>query len=220
MTLSGAFDSAVSGLSVASQQIALVSRNIANQGNSSASRKTANVVSVNGLPMVASISRASSAALLGSLLAANGNQAQQSAISDALTQLQNTLGTGTNDKSSPAALIGALGNALQTYAASPQNTAAGEAAVAAAQDLANGLNNASATVQNVREQADTAIGNSVSTINDLLSQFAQANSAAVSATIAGTDATGALDQRDGILQQLSSQIGITTVTRANNDVAI
>ena len=220
MTLSAALDGAIAGLSVASAQISVVSRNIANQGNTSASRKISNIVTVNGLPTVASISRASSNALLSSLLSANASQAQQSAISNAMTQLQSTLGTGSTDTSSPTALLGQLADALQTYAAAPQTLASGQAAVAAAQNLADGLNSASVTVQNVREQADAGIASSVNSINSILSQFQQVNQTIVNGTQSGADITDALDQRDSLLQQLSSQIGITTVTRANNDVAI
>lgn len=219
LNLGLAFDGAASGLSVASAQIALVSANIANASNPTATRKIANISTVNGFPTIASISRVSSDALLRSLLAANASNAQQSAISNALTQLQNTVGTSDNTNS-PVALIGQLDDALQTYAASPQSTAAAQSAVVAAQNLASGLNSASATVQTVREQADAGIATSVSTINNLLSQFGQVNQAIVKGTAAGTDVTDAEDQRDSILQQLSSQIGITTTTQANNDMAI
>ena len=152
-------------------------------------------------------------------MSANGNQAQQSAISDSLTQLEATLGTSTDDSASPTALIGSLENALQTYAAAPQNIAGAKAAVTAAQNPAEGLNSASATVQNVREQADTSIASSVNTINSILSQFQQVNDTIVNSP-PGSDITDLQDQRDTLLQQLSGQIGITTVTRANNDVAI
>jgi flagellar hook-associated protein 1 FlgK len=220
MTLSAALDGAIAGLSVASAQISVVSRNIANQGNTSASRKVANIATVNGLPTVALISRISNDALQTSLLSANGNQAQQSAISNALTQLQNTLGTGSTDTNSPTALLGQLSDALQTYAAAPQNTSSGQAAVAAAQNLASALNSASTTVQTVREQADAGIASSVNTINKILNQFEQVNQTIVQGTQTRADITDALDQRESLLQQLSSQIGITTLTRANNDVAI
>lgn len=219
MTLSATLNGALAGISVATAQISTVSRNIANQSNPNASRKLTNVVTVNGLPVVASITNASNAALLTSLLSANANQGQQSAISNALSQLQSTLGTASNDRS-PTALIGQLQDALQTYAAAPQSTASAQAAVAAAQNLANGLNNASAAVQNVREQADAGIANSVNTINSVLNQFTQVNQTIVTGTKAGADITDAVDQRNSLLQQLSGQIGITTVTDANNGVKI
>ncbi len=220
MSLGSSYDGALAGLSASSAQIALVSRNIANQSNPNASRKIANIVTVNGLPTVAFISRASNTAVLGSLLSANAANGEQSAISTALTQLQTTLGTSGDSSNSPVALLGQFTDALQTYAASPQNTAAAQSAVVAAQNLASGLNSASATVQNVRNQANSDIASSVKTINDLLTQFGQLNSAVVDGTAAGADVTDQMDQRDSVLQQLSTQIGITTISRANNDIAI
>jgi flagellar hook-associated protein 1 FlgK len=220
MNLSTALYGAMAGVSVASAQIAVVSRNIANQSNPNATRKIANVVTANQLPAVASVSQASNGALLTSLFSANSNQAQQSAVSNALTQLQGTLGTSSSDSTSPAALIGQLSDALRTYAAAPQSTASAQAAVQAATNLANGLNSASTTVQNVREQADAGIKNSVDTINNILGQFTQVNQSIMQGTASGTDITDALDQRNSLLQQLSKQIGITTVKGSNNDVKI
>ncbi len=89
----------------------------------------------------------------------------------------------------------------------------------AAQNLAKGLNSASATVQSVRAQADSNITSSVNTINGVLSQFQQVNDTIVNSP-PGADLTDLQDQRDTLLQQLSSQVGITTVARANNDMAI
>ena len=220
MDLSAALYGATAGVSAASAQISIVSRNIANQSNPNASRKIANIVTVNGLPVVASISQASNAALMTSLLSANSKQAQQSAISDAMTQLQGTLGTSASDTTSPVSLIGQLQDALQTYATAPQSAASAQAAVVAANNLASGLNSASTTVQNAREQADQGIANSVTTINNLLNQFTQVNQSIVVGTQSGTDTTDAVDQRNSLLQQLSNQIGITTVTGQNNDVKI
>jgi flagellar hook-associated protein 1 len=220
MNLSSALYGAASGISAASSQISVVSRNIANQSNPNASRKIANVVTVYGMPAVASITQASSSALLGSLLSANSNQSKQSAISNAMTQLESTLGTSVDSDTSPEALIGKLQDALQTYAASPQNTAAAQGAVFAAGNLARGLNQASQTVQSARQQADTGIADTVKTINNLLGQFQQVNQTIIAGTATGADITDAVDQRNSLLQQLSNQIGITTVTDQNNGIKI
>ena len=220
MDLSSALYGANAGVSNASAQIALVSRNIANQSNPNASRKIANVVTTNGLPSVASISQASNSALVTSLLSANSKQSQQSAISSAMTQLESTLGASVSDTNSPSALIGQMSDALQTYAVSPQSPISAQAAVIAATNLATGLNNASTTVQNAREQADSGIADSVTKINDILNQFTQVNQNIVAGTQTGADVTDAVDQRNSLLQQLSNQIGITTVKGGNNDVKI
>jgi flagellar hook-associated protein 1 len=220
MNLSSALYGAMSGISAASSQISTVSRNIANQSNPNASRKIANLVTVYGRPEVASISQASNTALLSSLLSANSNQSKQSAMAGAMAQLEGTLGTAADSTTSPEALIGKMQDALQNYAAAPQNSAAAQAAVIAADNLARGLNRASATVQTARQQADAGIATSVNAINDLLSQFQQVNQTIVAGTVKGTDITDEVDQRNVLLQQLSNQIGITTVTAPGNDIKI
>ena len=220
MDLSTVLYGARAGVSNASAQIALVSRNIANQSTPNASRKVADVVTTNGLPLLASISQASNSALQTSLLSANSKQSQQSAISTAMTQLESTLGTSVSDTNSPSALIGQLSSALQTYAVSPQSAISAQAAVIAATNLANGLNNASNTVQSVRAQADSGIADSVTKINNILNQFTQVNQSIVAGTSTGADVTDAVDQRNSLLQQLSSQIGITTLKGADNGIKI
>ncbi|MBN9246448.1 MAG: flagellar hook-associated protein FlgK, partial [Hyphomicrobium sp.] len=79
---------------------------------------------------------------------------------------------------------------------------------------------ATQAVTTMRNQADNDIATSVSNINNLLSQFQKLNQTIVSGTGSGADITDALDQRDAILKQLSSEVGIRTVTRAGGDMAI
>jgi flagellar hook-associated protein 1 FlgK len=61
---------------------------------------------------------------------------------------------------------------------------------------------------------------SVDTLNGLLAKFETVNAAVVDGTQAGADVTDALDQRDALLSQISEQVGITVVTRADNDMVI
>ena len=104
--------------------------------------------------------------------------------------------------------------ALQNYQSTPGDAATAQSVVSAAKDLTTSLNNATATVQSVRAQADAAMAQSVTTINSLLSQFQTANDAVVSG-LHGTDVTDAQDTRDQILTQLSQQIGVSTVMNPN-----
>jgi len=220
MTLSISLDVAQSGLSVAAEQAAVVSRNIANQGVDGASRKTANVTTVlDGGVRVVSITRASNSALQANMLAANADASAQNAIGTALDKLNETTGDPQND-TSPASYVQKLTNALMQFAAAPSNNAAGIGAVTAAGDLANALNQASATTQLVRQQADTAIATAVGTLNDLLAQFQTLNDKIVSGTHSGTDVTDLLDQRDAVLKKISAEVGIKTVGRAENDMAV
>ncbi len=221
MSLTSSLETARQSLSVLSERTSVVSRNVANAGNDFASRKVANTISGDGGVGVrlASITRVSNQALFNNVISSNSDAARYDAINSSLDQLNQTINDPQQD-SSPAALLGKLADALQQYAASPQDTIRAQTAISAATDLANGLNSATELVQQVRTQADQQIGVSVDKVNTLLSQFEQVNNQVVNGTRTGSDVTDLLDTRDKILSDLSSEIGIRTVTRDNNDVAI
>jgi flagellar hook-associated protein 1 FlgK len=121
---------------------------------------------------------------------------------------------------SPTAQLNALKQALQQYANAPDNTTLAQAAVTSAKDMATALNQATQTVQSVREGADADMNISVQNINQLLSQFQTVNTAIVKGTIAGDDVTDYLDQRDSIVSKLSEELGVTMTIRANGDAAL
>jgi flagellar hook-associated protein 1 len=121
---------------------------------------------------------------------------------------------------SPTAQLNALKKALQQYANAPDNTTLAQAAVASAKDMATALNQATQTVQSVREGADADMNTSVQNINQLLSQFQSVNTAIVKGTISGDDVTDYLDQRDSIVSKLSQELGVTMSIRPNGDAAL
>jgi flagellar hook-associated protein 1 FlgK len=220
MSLSASLSTAASSLYVSGEQSSVVSRNIANADKAYYTRKSVEVVTIPGSGVRTSqIVRAEDPVLFRKVLGSNSQAATQSAVLDSLEQLNSTIGD-VEDDSSPAALINGLTNALQSYAAQPQSQLAADAAVRAARDLSDGLNSAAATVQTVRNDAETGIQSSVDRINTLLDQFKTINEQITKGTLAGTDVTDYLDQRDGLLASLSTEIGIRTVSRDNNDMAI
>jgi len=220
MSLSVGLDVALSGLSVTAEQTSVVSRNVARSGDSQASRKTANVVTaLGGGVRLASITRETNKALLDKMLKASTDASAQKAVVDALNELDQTNADPELDVS-PAAQITKFGSALQQYAQAPQDDVLARSAVSAASDLASALNSATATVQQVRTQADSDIASAVSDLNNLLSQFETVNDRIKQGTLAGADVTDDLDQRDKLLTSISQDIGIRTVTRANGDMAI
>lgn len=220
MSLSTSLSVALSGLSTSSDQLSVVSRNIARANEEGATRKTAKVITLeSGASRVASITRLANPQLLDKVLKATSDAGAQKVIAAALDQFDLTV----NDPSlegSPSALIGKLNSALQTYAAAPQDTTAANAAIVAARDLAQGLRDASQSVQSQRSLADKAISSSVDNINELLRQFQSVNDEIVRGSGAGADVTDSLDQRDMIVQKLSEEIGVRTVTDNNNNMQI
>ncbi len=229
MSLSSAALIAQSGLNTITAQTSVLSRNITGASDSSIySLKTANVISTPYGSQVASITRATNQAVFASLLSATSANATQTAISSGLETLNQTIGNISSSSSSasgsnstsPATLLSNFTNALQSYEASPSNASLASAAVSAASTLAQGLNTAASTINQVREQADAGIATSVQSINSLLAQFQSVNTQIIQGTASGADVTDAQDTRDNILTQLAQQIGITTVTNANGGMSI
>jgi flagellar hook-associated protein 1 FlgK len=220
MSLTSVLTTAQAALATTTTQSSVVSRNIAGINDTTYSRKTANVSTTSfGSTYVSSITRAANQALFRNMLSATSDAAAQQAVSNGLDQLQQTVGQ-TSDEQSPAALIGNLQDALQTYSATPSDSNAAAAVVTSAQALTSALNSASRTVQEVRSQADSDMASAVGSINSLLTQFQSVNQTIVTGTRTGADVTNDLDTRDSILSQLSQYMGITTVTGSDNSTSI
>jgi len=229
MGLSNAWDVATTSLATNAGLTSIVSRNISNAQNTTGyvSAKVANLATASsGAATIVSIRDLANASLFNAMLSSASANAAAQALSDGVTTLQTTVrdATATSDSTtaaqSPSALLQALATALQTYSSSPGNSSAASAVLSAAQNLASGLNAATTTVQNERETADQQMVNSVATINTLLGQFQDVNTAIVKTTATGGDASDLLDQRDTILQSLSQQIGITTTINSDGSMSI
>jgi flagellar hook-associated protein 1 FlgK len=230
MSLSSAFNIISSSFVANAAQTAVISSNITNANTTGYSLKTANVATTSyGGAEIVSVSRAADSALLDQVLSSTSQAASQQALSNGLTTLAQTVSDSSSSSSStgsaqdgqsPSAMLSNLQSALETYEASPSSESDGDAVVTAADNLASSLNNASTTVQQVRQQADAGMASSVAKINSLLNQFTQVDNTIVSGLQSGADVTDAEDSRDNILTQLSQQIGISTVTNPNGSMSI
>lgn len=224
MSLTTALNNAQAIFNNSGTQSSVVSNNIANAGNTDYSRRQAMLTTDMSGAQVVKIARANEPALQKTFLSSTSSDAAQQSLLKAYTSLQSATLGGNDNEVAPATYLSNLQTAMQTYASSPSSSTAAQSAVNAAQSLATALNNATTAVQSVRTDADKQIASDVDTLNSLLNQFQTANNAVKSATAASsptsTTLSDALDQRDSILKQISQIVGVTTVTRDNNDVAL
>lgn len=218
MSLSVAYNTARSSLQASQSQMAIVSRNTAGASDPSYSRKIGALITTGGAARV-TVLRASDRALLNKMLETTSDAATQKALLEGLQRLSQTIGDPELDES-PAARIGALSNALKQYANAPDDTVLARGFVKAASDLATSLNQATVSINAIRQETQVQIADSVSRVNDILAKFKIANDEVVSGSALGRDVTDALDTRDSLIAQLSEEIGITVVPRADNDIAI
>src|SRR5882757_9085320 len=221
MSLTAALDSARSSLMASGVQSSVISRNIAGASQAGYSRKIAVLDTFPGAGVyVAAIQRAASTGLFTNVLTATSASAKQGAIYDGLQKIAASTVDDPELDQSPTAQLNALKEALHQYATAPDNATLAQAAVSAAKDMASTLNQATQTVQSVREGADADMATSVADINQLLSQFGTVNTAIVKGTVSGDDVTDYLDQRDSIISKLSQEIGVSVSIRTNGDAAL
>ena len=230
MSLTSTYNIISSALAATAGQTSIISGNIANANTPGYTRQVANVATTSyGGATVASVTRDANGALLDQVNSSTSLAAAQKAIASGLSALAQTVNDSatatstsgaTQNGDSPAALLANLESALTTYEATPSSASVAQAVVTAASSLAQSLNAGATAVQQVREQADAGMASSVSTINSLLNQFAQADSAVVAAQISGGNTSPAENTRDSILTQLSQQVGITTVSNPNGSMSI
>jgi flagellar hook-associated protein 1 FlgK len=111
-------------------------------------------------------------------------------------------------------------SAVQALSTSPNSTAAQSQTVATAQALAQQLNNATGSIQQLRSQADQGIANDVQQANNALQQIANINQQLAGDTT-GDSATATLEnQRDQYIGQLSQLMDIRVAQGSNNQVTV
>ena len=221
MSLSVALNTAKQSLAASGVQTAIVSRNNAGVNDATYSRKAALLATQPGGGVyVASIGRAADSSVFHHMLGANAAAATQSVILSGLEKLSGATVDDPQADQSVSAKISALLSTLEQYSASPDDTTLAQNVVTKALATVDALNSATATVQDLRDQADADMATSVAAINDLLEKFQEVNSTIVKGTIAGSDITDYLDTRDGILTSLSEHLGIRVATGPNNTMSI
>lgn len=218
--ISSALNYALAGLSVSAAQSSLVARNVSNAGDENYTRKTAEILTLpGGTPMVSAAVRSTDLQLLEKVFTATSDATGKEVMLDALARMS-ALSGDPEDSRSIAAGIGALQQSLQAYEANPANDTLGRAAIEAARNVVDRLNEASGEVSRIRSEADDAILSSVERVNSLLAQFKVVNDSIVRGQGTAGELSESLDQRDGILKQLSEELSIRTTVRSNNDLLI
>lgn len=219
MSLTSALSIAQSALFNTSRQTGVVSRNVAEASNPDYARRSAILSSTAPGARVAEIRRATNEVLFRQNLAAISGARAQSLMSERLDNLR-VLVNGVDNAASPAAALGSLQVALQTYAAAPSNRALASAAIEAARSVVRSLNEGNSAVQTFRAEVDRDLASAVKDLNRLLEEFEAANRQVVSGTRAGQDVADAFDRRDALLKRISEFVPISVISRADNDMML
>lgn len=219
MSLSAAMKTAQSSFSNVGLQSAVAAKNIANASNTAYARRAAILSTAASGATVVETQRAQNEALLKQNLLSISKSYAQDTLLAGLQRMKMMLG-GEGYELSPSTYLAKLRDNLQTFADKPNEVSLAETVVADAIDVANSLNSTSLAVQKMRAEADADIATAVTELNRLLKEFQTYNDQVKQGTAAGTDVNDALDQRDKLLTQISEIVGISTLKRTNNDLAL
>ena len=223
-SISNIMTMAQSALQAAQAQVQVTSENIANVNTPGYSRKTslqqetvsggqASGISVTG------VQNAANQFLQQANLTSTAQSSSAAAISNVLSQAQNLFG----DPTSTTSFFSALPNvysALSSAAASPSSLLSQQGAVTAVSSFLQQAQSASTGLTQLQTAANQTAASDVTTVNGLLQQISQLNATITQASLSSGDPTGAQDQQNQLLTQLSSLMGVNIQPNSTGGVTV
>jgi len=219
MGLSSILGTATSGLQAIQTQLQWRTDNIDNAQDTSYGRRDAVTVSLSTHSVTVSVRRASDAGLLTQSLDANSQATAASTTSDYFTQLGDVLGT---TQSTPylQQAVDDFTAAWKSFETDTSSSTSETQVVSTAQSLAQDMSSEAQQLVTVGQEARTAAGDAVTSLNGKLQDLAAVNKTLSSDPNAGTNDPGLLDKRDSLVTDISSLVGVTTVTHSDGSIAL
>ncbi|MDB6178807.1 flagellar hook-associated protein FlgK [Paracoccus sp. Z330] len=224
MSIAGALNNALSGLTATAKGTETVASNLANVMTPGYARRELSVTSqplgggmggvrIEGVTRMVNTSLVSEARLAGS------SKSEMAILSDFFSDIGAVIGMPGEDSALGAALTG-FHSALQAAISRPDDELRLVEVVDSATRLAGRLNDASDQVQVARSTADAEIARNVVELNSSLETVALLNRKIARAQAEGADASGLLDHRQGVIDSLSKIVPVQEIPRENGSVAL
>lgn len=221
MALSNALDAASAGLFVLSRRAELVSLNISNAATAGYVRRELAVQSnaFGSGPQALGVNRQGDAILLGDRRSAQAASDSAQFTAERLLRLERAYGeVGQNGTLTDA--VNRFGAALVLASTSPGSPTALASVLETAQSLTDGIRRTSATIQQIRGEADRRIAADVGSLNDSLTRIAELDSQIVAARSARRDIAALQDQRQLLVDRVASIIPLREVDRPDGRPAL
>ena len=222
--LTQALRTARSGLLVNQQMLDVVANNIANVNSEGYSRKIVNTETrvLNGVPsgiQIADIIRRVDEGLLKNIRTELAELNKFTVQDDFFARTQDLFGKP-GENSSLSHLFENFTSALELLAVSPDKSLEQAEVVRQAQDVTFALQNMSETIQELRQQADVDIADTVTEMNKIVASIDQLNEDIITNGSVGRDVTDLKDQRDQQIDRLSELVDIRFFFRSDDDVVV
>lgn len=219
MSLTNAMQTSLSGLRAAQAGLDVVSQNIANSGTVGYTRRTlvTSDLVAGGRTIgvdVKGASRTLDTLLQRQLRLEQAGAAYASTRADGQSAL-NLLFDRPGGVGALPTLLSNFTSRIQSLANNPASEVSQGEFLASAGDLAQSLNTLSSQVQAMRQDAEDAIGTSVAKADALIQQIADLNG-----RIVGTNTAAMQDQRDALIDQLSTLMDVKATVGSSGTVSV
>jgi len=225
MTIAGSLANALSGLTASSRAAELVSSNVANAMTEGYGRRELQLqprYMGDGRPAgvnVTGVQREVDMVIVQDRRLADAAAGNGSTTADFHTKMEAILGLP-DDPNSLSGRIARFEATLIEAASRPDSAARLDAAVRAAQSIADHLNTASREVQSARMYADAAIDSQVRQLNEGLSRVQNLNYKIKETIARGQDSSALMDQRQQAIDVISPILPLRQVDREHGMVAL
>ena len=222
--LTQALRTARSGLLVNQQTLDVVANNIANVNSEGYSRKIVSTETrvLNGVAsgvQISEITRRVDEGLLKNIRIELAELNKFTVQDDFFARTQDLFGKP-GENSSLSHLFENFTSALELLAVSPNRSLEQAEVVRRAQDVTFALQNMSETIQELRQQADVDIADTVTEMNKIVASIDQLNEDIITNGSVGRDVTDLKDQRDQRIDRLSELVDIRFFFRSDDDVVV
>ncbi|WP_425044868.1 flagellar hook-associated protein FlgK [Primorskyibacter sp. S87] len=222
MTISQAFNSALSGLTAAGRASGIIADNISNSLTPGYARRslevTSNTSTGHGVSLVG-LSRHSDPTLIANRRAAEANYESAKALAGFHTRYQSLIG-GPTESTSLSARVSSFEKSLIEAASNPTSKTRLDTVALRARDLSQSLNTASEGVRTMRSSADRSIGQLVNELNSNLQQVQKLNEQILSVGSKNSNTASLMDQRQLVIDRINEIVPINVIQRDYGRVAL
>lgn len=223
MSISGALNNALSGLTASGKSAQVVSSNLANMMTEGYGRReislSSQTISNMGGVFVNGVSRIVDANTLADRRIADADYSHSSVLQDFHSRLEILVGLP-GDDSSISSSVSALEESLISAASRPDSHERLLAVSRRGSEVTQSFKSASDGIQMMRQEADRNIDVMVDRLNGLLLQTRDLNQKISGAVNQGTDSSALQDQRQRIVDEISELVPVRQVDRERGGVAL
>lgn len=224
MSITSALSSALTGLSATSRQAEILSSNVANATTPGYARREvglrAAVLAGTGQGVaVTGITRDVDLQLLGERRLAGASEGDRDIRASFLSRVEQAFGTP-DSAGSLAARVANFDQSLLEAASRPESEARLANVASTIGSLITGLASATDDIQDARMAADRQIADQIGTLNGTLAQLEKLNDSLLSFTGLGRDVSALLDERQRLVDTISTIVPIREVQGDFNQISL